>query len=395
MKTIYTTLPIYDKLSKQCFQRSKTVLQSGDKPIAIVCPRHRLPSFQWVTPNHMGTVTKIEMINTSGTVVSDLVALGYFPAGSLPTEDSHTAGYYYSYKGETLKLLLPTGIYYLKITTEHGYILYSEYFKVDCVYENLLTEIIKFTYDDLTVSTTIPTVIAAANSEGNDAHTSDSNHFTMTKGESVKIIFWLEQDVGQNPTVYISNSGWTIDDSEEAVAGLNEITLTATWDGDTEFHFGNDEHSHFHTGEILVIREYSTKYLTINFHNDCDLGDILYHSGFDQSLWFESETMEQTYPQEDEGVKNGEGQFVSSFARQVKKYLARTKAMPDYMADVFNRLKLHDTVTLIDLVGDSNTVSNLEVEHEWLWDDKYYAKFDLTFDYDEAVVMAGCCNDIV
>ena len=44
MKTIYTTLPIYDKIEKQCYERSK---RSGNGIVPIVCPRHRLPSFQW------------------------------------------------------------------------------------------------------------------------------------------------------------------------------------------------------------------------------------------------------------------------------------------------------------------------------------------------------------
>ena len=104
--------------------------------------------------------------------------------------------------------------------------------------------------------------------------------------------------------------------------------------------------------------------------------------------------METSFPQEEEGKKNGEGRFVRTFARQVKKYLARTKEMPDYMIDVFNRMKLHNTISLTDLVGDTNTVYNLEVEHEWLFDDKYYAKADLTFDYEEAAIVTACCVNI-
>jgi hypothetical protein len=103
--------------------------------------------------------------------------------------------------------------------------------------------------------------------------------------------------------------------------------------------------------------------------------------------------MESTFPDEEEGVKNGEGKFIRTFARQVKKYTARTKQMPYYMADVFNRMKLHDNIELIDLVGDVNTVYNIEVEQEYLGDDKYNPRFDLTFDYDEAFVIGGCCND--
>jgi hypothetical protein len=124
------------------------------------------------------------------------------------------------------------------------------------------------------------------------------------------------------------------------------------------------------------------------------LGDILYHNGFVQTLWFESETIESSFPQEEEGENNGDGRFVRTFARQVKKYLAHTKQMPDYMVDVFNRLKLHDNVELTDLVGDNHKIYNLEVDHEWLFDDKYYAKLDLTFDYNEAIIIGACCENL-
>jgi hypothetical protein len=140
---------------------------------------------------------------------------------------------------------------------------------------------------------------------------------------------------------------------------------------------------------------YSSKYLIITFSNSSDLGNILYSEGFIQKLWFASETMEATYPVEEEGAKDGQSRFVRTFARQTKKYLVRTGTMPDYMVDVFNRMRLHDTITLTDLVGDTNIVYNLEVETEWLFGDKYYAKMDLTLDYDETVVISGCGNNFI
>jgi hypothetical protein len=139
---------------------------------------------------------------------------------------------------------------------------------------------------------------------------------------------------------------------------------------------------------------YSEKYLIINFWNVCDLGNILYQDDFKQTIWIESETMEPSFPMEEKGVENGEGMFIRTFARQVKKYTVKTKELPDFMVDVFHRMKLHDTITLTDLVGDTNTVFNLEVEHEWLWEDKYYAQITLTLDYNEAIVSAGCCNNL-
>jgi hypothetical protein len=50
---------------------------------------------------------------------------------------------------------------------------------------------------------------------------------------------------------------------------------------------------------------------------------------------------------------------------------------------------------MTDLVGNINKMYNLEVEHEWLFDDKYYAKIELIFDYDEVFLIGGCCNNLV
>jgi hypothetical protein len=276
MKTIITTLPIYDKLIKQCFERGKHA--GGDRPIPIICPRHKLPSFQWLDgADGAASVTKIETIDINLSAV-DITAKFTLPTMIPLAHD------YFTYSGDALLSLLTVGTYYLKITMNNAKVYYSDWFQVDCVFTS-------------------------------------------------------------------------------------------------------------YTG-VVPDQTYSSKYLQFVFYNGCDLGDIYYHGGFAQYLWLPSEAMEPSFPIEEEGVKNGEGQFVRTFARQVKKYLLRTKEMPDYMVDVFNRMKLHSSIQLTDLVGDAHGVYNLEVEHEWIGTDKYYAKLDLTFDYNEAVVIAGCCNNI-
>ena len=142
------------------------------------------------------------------------------------------------------------------------------------------------------------------------------------------------------------------------------------------------------------LTDYPYKCLKIDFSNNCDLGNILYQTGFTQTAWLLSEPMETSFPIEEEGVKNGEGLFVPTFRKQPKKYIARIANMPDFMLDVFERMRLHDTILLTDLVGDQNEIFNLEVEHEWT-DDKYYALVTLTFDYDETVIISGCCNNLI
>jgi len=272
MKTIYTTLPIYDSLAKQAYERSKRA--GMDRPIPIICPITELPSFQWMdNGDGCSSVSSIELVDFYGDS-TDIT--GYF--ASMPISHPITGDIYFVYIGGALNSSLPCGLGYLKITMNSAKVYYSEWFDAEGVYNGL---------------------------------------------------------------------------------------------------------------------GYSSKYLQIIFTNTYDFGDILYHTGFTQKAWFESETMEQSYPTDEEGSKDGRGMYIRTFARQVKKYLARTVTMPDYMVDVFNRMKLHDTITLIDLVGDVNTVYNLEVEHEWLWDDKYYAKIELTFDYDETVVTSGCGNNFI
>jgi hypothetical protein len=513
MKTIYTTLPIYNKLAKQCYERGRHA--GFDTPNPIICPRHRLPSFQWLDDTDGAAhIDKIELINETftgaasngpttwathlnfdvsatphfthtllsisdakndtsvgpdATATTDIFSIlknqhvrirghltvvgGVSPTAKLgtssqllvdgdvditltawvsnssatvqfytfgATEYSFTgvqiqiinsidittyfvslpvlAHDYFTYDAATLNYLLPVGIYYLKIKTDNSYIYYSEWFKVDCVYTNLLTDP-DGTATDYDHFTNVDTAITVAINDAGDGSTKSNEITNVFKGDILKCYFYLTNNAGELPKVCILDFGGSALSNEvNAVAGLNDITFTLTANATNTFpvlNFRNTTTSDWLTTEILLTRNYSTKYLTINFHNDCDFGDIYYHGGFDQTLWFKSEPMESVFPLEESGITNGEGQVIRTFARQTKKYIVRTDKMPDYMVDVFNRMRLHDFIELIDLVGDTNTVYNLEVEHEWLAPDRYYAQINLTFDYDETVVIGGCCNNIV
>jgi hypothetical protein len=509
MKTIITTLPIYDKKEKQCYERSQHATNKALVP--IICPRYRLPSFQWLDgTDGASSVSKVELCDatydgTEEAMGNDWNDIGYAtfnntalevgeamidfgtgapawayligpnsttscrrgtqiriigtltmasapgtepsvhldPASSasllasgvnniiLLTTNSTTTNVflynhvdtkwelsgvsvtkitgalditswfsslpslahdYFSYDGTTLNYLMEAGEYYLKITMDNGAIYYSEWFEVDCVYDNLVSQFDNVDYNTFSASGTV--IVSAIEIGGIAGRAVSNGVFTCFKGEEIEIIFFLTQNSGQLPTVWLLRSDWIGGNSQAATVGLNDITLTATIAGSFVIRFSNSVNTNYSTSEIIVIRKYSTKYLTLNFSNVCDLGDIYYHGGFDQTVWFESEPMEISFPMEEDGAKNGEGRFVRSFARQEKKYIARTMRMPDYMVDVFNRMRLHDTIELIDLLGNENYVYNLEVEHEWMDDDKYYVRLTLTFDYDEAVVISGCCNNI-
>lgn len=83
-------------------------------------------------------------------------------------------------------------------------------------------------YETLTaVGTAITSLI---NSSGSGCAT--TNSFTVYDGEVVFILFTATINSGTAPYVYIINTGWTLSDSIQVVAGLNCISLTASWDGD-------------------------------------------------------------------------------------------------------------------------------------------------------------------
>lgn len=386
MKTLITVLPIYDRLSKQCFERGE--VGGVDRVIPIFSARHRLPSFQWLDNGDGATsVTKVEIVTR---LLSATDITSYFV--TLPTYHAITGNAYFSYDGDTLNYLIPEGTYYLRITMDTGHIYYSEYFFATCVYRNLMSGFTNFDYETFTTSGTI--ISSAINSAGNGIAYSTAT-FAVIKGETYKLIFYCTKTSGTLPTLRLYDGG-DISNIATMTEGLNEITFTATSTKSAAYLIIQNTASNvnFSATEMIMIADYSEKYLIINFYNTCDLNNMLYHMGFAQTVFLESEPMEMTFPQEERGIENGEGRFVRTFARQIKKYVVRTKEQPDYMVEVFNRMKLHDFIELIDLVGDTNDVYNLEVEADWLWDDKYYASINLTFDYNEAYVVGGCCNNL-
>jgi hypothetical protein len=504
METIITTLPIHKAKNRQCYERAKSVRQSTDRPISIVCPRHRLPAFQWEDGSDgEGAIYSMELIGGeytgsettlctdwvshfadttfthSGMNITSCVTATVFTAttntfavemgdvirikgtmtgftapypqiymgpdsstvyslsnGVIDFEytarvSSATASFtifglnaitfdflavsitridhrkelfwfmypdampllahdYFTYHGQTLNYPLPVGDHYLKLTGNLGHVYYSDWFRVDCVYENLIGTWSNNGYETFTASGTGVNVV---NSVGTTANIF-STLFTVGMGEIITVRFNMTY-FGSVPQLLFRNYGSALVLTENCANGLNDFQFTTTWEGQTYITINTTAlNDSFLISDVLVNRTYSEKFVIINFSNICDLGDILYHTGMVQTLWMITEPMELTFPQEEEGVKNGEGRFVRTFTRQTKKYLMRTPLLPDYMVEVFNRMKLHDTIQLTNLVGDVDTVYNLEVDHEWFDVDKYYAKIDLTFDHDETFVIAGCCNNL-
>lgn len=512
MKTVNTVLPIYNSLSKQCFERGK---KGGiDKPVPVITPQWRLPSFQWLdTTDGASTISTIELIDSEGlsynismafdswtnvnfgtfassglnitnavhtgvgfasayiepdasiwmdageslnikciltrnpgdsgnpisftfyelgapissTVLIDgsnsitytmsnpgYVDIGIFSNGAsrfsltevritsgsfnnffptLPTAYAYDSDVYFMYNGDTLNYLLPLGTYYLKITMDTGHVYYSDWFRVECICGNLISEwpTAYSTYD--TFKTEGTEILQATTATSDNCQ---SNDIDVVIGDVIRVITYITNiSGGEVPQVYLVNPGVAVvSNIEDLAAGINDVELTATATGTFRVIFNNNNPASWEATEVIVFREYCEDYLQLTFSHSCNLGDIKYEDDFEQVLYLDTEAMEPIFPYEEKGQENGYGVFVPTWQKQDKQYVIKTKLVPQFLVDVLHRLKLHDSITLMDNVGDSFTIEEIDVEHEWQFGDKYYAIVTLTVSLGEKIVVTGCCSAI-
>lgn len=297
---------------------------------------------------------------------------------------------HFQYNGDTLNRLLDSGDYFLRLETAEGYEYWSDWFRVDCVYENLISGWANISYNTFTSS---GTTITSAINTGAGTESAQSGTFEIIKDQVIKFITTLNLSSGELPTVAIYSGVNVISNVVQLASGLNEITLTATENSESAFIvIYNTAASNYQTSEAMVIKSYSEKFLTFIFSSSCDLGDIVYEDDFEQTLWLETEVMEPTFPYVEKGQENGDGVFIPTWQRQDKTYNIRTLLIPQYIVDVLHRLKVHETITLTDLLGEVWTVNQIDIEHEWFDNDKYYATATIIADLGEGIVKTGCCS---
>jgi len=137
------------------------------------------------------------------------------------------------------------------------------------------------------------------------------------------------------------------------------------------------------------------KYLKFEYWNTCDLGNIYYQGG--QHFWFylDGDVLEPFHEETEDGQENGDGTFIPTYRKGVKRYRIRTSLVPDYLIDAMQRMKLHDNIELTFKTGEIEQIYNVEIEAEWVFE-KYLwqAIVTLTFDMDEKVVVSGCCDNM-
>jgi hypothetical protein len=139
----------------------------------------------------------------------------------------------------------------------------------------------------------------------------------------------------------------------------------------------------------------ANKYLKFEYWNTCDLGNIYYQGG--QHFWFflDGDVGEPFYEEVEDGQENGDGDFVPTYRRQIKKYLIKSSLVPDYLVDAMKRMELHDNIELTWKTGEVEQIYNVSVEPEWQFE-KYchQATVTITFDMDEKITVGACCDNL-
>ena len=137
------------------------------------------------------------------------------------------------------------------------------------------------------------------------------------------------------------------------------------------------------------------KYLKFEYWNTCDLGNIYYQGGQHFIFYLDADVAEPFHEEVEDGQENGDGDFIPTYRRQMKRYRIRTGLIPDYLIDAIQRMKLHDHIELTFKSGEVEQIYNIDVEPEWQFE-KYawQGTVTLTFDMDESITVGACCDNL-
>jgi hypothetical protein len=137
------------------------------------------------------------------------------------------------------------------------------------------------------------------------------------------------------------------------------------------------------------------KYLKFEYWNTCDLGNIYYQGGHHFWFFLDGDVLEPFHEDTEDGQENGDGDFVPTYRRQMKRYWIKSSLIPEHLIDAIQRMKLHDNIELTFKTGEVEQVYNLDIEVEWQFE-KYcwQGTVTITFDMDEKVVLGACCDNL-
>ena len=119
-------------------------------------------------------------------------------------------------------------------------------------------------------------------------------------------------------------------------------------------------------------------YILIEYSNSVDFGDILYQNTFENKIYLDADVSKPEYEIVEEGVENGDGEFLPTFQKWAKKYSITFYAQ-EFLVDALTLMTLHDQITVTLRNGEASNVLDAEVEYKWDSNIECWAEVTLSF----------------
>lgn len=132
-------------------------------------------------------------------------------------------------------------------------------------------------------------------------------------------------------------------------------------------------------------------FICLEYHNSCNYSDVLYQNGFKQRYFIDASLCKPTYEIEEEGYKDGEGNFISTFKRQWKIFNLELLCT-EQQSDCLFTVPLHDFIAIYLQNGEYEQVYDLEVKKEDVTSG--ICRVSLSF-RTRYMIKNGCCNSVI
>ena len=133
--------------------------------------------------------------------------------------------------------------------------------------------------------------------------------------------------------------------------------------------------------------------LKLEYWNSCDIGNIIYQFGYKNVMYFNLDVGVPVFETIEEGVEDGDKNFIPQFTKMIKKYKFYT-LLPEYQFDVLNFASLHDYKMITLANEESSRCLTFQVENKG-WDNNGSdVQVEVSFSVDY-IVKTNCCNTIL
>ncbi len=131
-------------------------------------------------------------------------------------------------------------------------------------------------------------------------------------------------------------------------------------------------------------------YLKLEYWNACDMGGLLYQLGYHNIIYLDVDAGKPVFETIEEGVEDGEKNFISTFTKMIKKYKLEM-LLPEYQFDALNFASLHDYKYITLNNGETSRCLTFQVENKG-WDDRgadVIVEVAFSVDY---IIKENCCS---